>query len=855
MEEETGPRRCGGNHVPTTKPKFTRAPPGIPLPPQIRSHVAVTLVHRAFAHIISQILKMSPRDIERPGSPAPKKVRIACRRCRAKRVKCDGGIPACSNCARARVPCIDVDGRNRDISIPRDFIAQCRTRIAWLEQQIKLLDPDFDLTKGPSVNLGENELTLQSSSGVSDCSNAVTMLETETQSRDKPATRKRPYDLVEDPETDQTPRAEASSVANAFGMLSLHSDSRQQHYMGSSSGLLFTKLIGVDRDTQISSPSSYSETSKYGRRSISQSLKQGYRSLYQSLARELPSPEEAEVLLAVYFQHIHIDYPVLHAPSLINAYLALYESTQMEPTGQYDSNGWMEGLEPFEYNGMADKESGKQSTPITVFTAVVHVFMVFSLAATVLTRKKNFDYSPTKFYRMALAETSSCFSSVSVTSLQGILLLAIHSMICPAGLNIWTLAHLAMSHCIDLGLHREPSPSTSVSRTSLAVKRLIFYTTYSLDRTIATIQGRPLGIRDETFDIQRPEVEDVTEDLSSLADCKLNVSAPSSAHMTMSIRRFRLDQYITEIKLLFYHLPKQLRPLVWPNDLENHQAQIKLDLDAWLTEKSLIQPPTDREEDRKSVQYEKLRLEILYHSAVTLLFQPSQTFRSPSPSALRHCYQSCSRKLRIYDHLSTEEQLYYNWRNIHGIFSSGATLIYCIWASPSLQATIPFAEVLRDLRTCSNLLSIGGQWWPSVRNGKGSFDKMVDLTIRQLSRTQTSTPQTRRSLQTQHTEISCQPDLGHSNLVPGYSSTRGIQPTEVPSSHPDGHGGLPNEGFPDPTGDHLDLDFGEPGLLFSNPIGMDATDTYSIDSAMESFLAEFVRGDWGWDPFSGTTAL
>ncbi|GLA68253.1 hypothetical protein AtubIFM55763_003322 [Aspergillus tubingensis] len=759
---------------------------------------------------------MSPRDIERPGSPAPKKVRIACRRCRAKRVKCDGGIPACSNCARARVPCIDVDGRNRDISIPRDFIAQCRARLTWLEQQIKILDPDFDLTKGPSVNLGENELTLQSSSEVSDCGNAVTtMLETETQSRDKPATRKRPYNLVEDPESDQTPRAEASSVANAFGMLSLHSDSRQQHYMGSSSGLLFTKLLGVDRDIQVSSPSSNCETSKYGRHSISQALKQGYRSLYQSLTRELPPPEEAEILLAVYFQHIHIDYPVLHAPSLVNAYLALYGSTQMEPTGQYDSNGWMEGLEPFEYNGMADHESGKPCTPISVFTAVFHVFMVFSLAATVLTRKKSFDYSPTKFYRMALAETSSCFSSVSVTSLQGILLLAIHSMICPAGLNIWTLAHIAMSHCIDLGLHREPSPSTGISRTSLAVKRLIFYTTYSLDRTIATIQGRPLGIRDETFDMQRPEVEDVTEELSMIGNCKLHVSAPSSAHMTMSIRRFRLDQYITEIKLLFYHLPKQLRPLVWPNDLENHQAQIKLDLDAWLTETSLIQPPTDREEDRKSVD----------------------------------------RKLRIYDHLSSEEQLLYNWRNIHGIFSSGATLIYCIWASPSLQATTPFAEVLKDLRTCSNLLSIGGQWWPSVRNGKGSFDKMVDLTIRQLSRTQTSTSKMRGSLHTQHAEIGCQPDLDHSNLVPGFPNNSSIQLTEDSSHHPEGLGGLPNAGFHDSTGDHMDLGLGESGLLFPNPNGMDVTDTYSIDSAMESFLAEFIRGDWGWDPFSGTAAL
>lgn len=148
------------------------------------------------------------------------------------------------------------------------------------------------------MNLGENELTLQSSSEVSDCGNAVTtMLETETQSRDKPATRKRPYNLVEDPEPDQTPRAEASSVANAFGMLSLHSDSRQQHYMGSSSGLLFTKLIGVDRDIQVSSPSSNSEISKYGRHSVSQALKQGYRSLYQSLTRVCRPPRFPATLL------------------------------------------------------------------------------------------------------------------------------------------------------------------------------------------------------------------------------------------------------------------------------------------------------------------------------------------------------------------------------------------------------------------------------------------------------------------------------------------------------------------------------------------------------------------------------
>ena len=187
------------------------------------------------------------------------------------------------------------------------------------------------------------------------------------------------------------------------------------------------------------------------------------------------------MLLGTYFQHIHIDQPFLHPASLANAYWALHESKKIEPTGKYDSNGWMEGIRPFEYNGKIDVIDGKRSTPISVFTAAFHVFMVFSLSATVLTRKKNFDHSPTRFYRLAIAEASDCFSSVSVTALQGILLLAVHSMACPAGLNIWTLSHIAMSHCIDLGLHREPDPS-SAPRTCLAINRLIFYTVYSLDR-------------------------------------------------------------------------------------------------------------------------------------------------------------------------------------------------------------------------------------------------------------------------------------------------------------------------------------------------------------------------------------
>lgn len=125
---------------------------------------------------------------------------------------------------------------------------------------------------------------------------------------------------------------------------------------------------------------------------------------------------------------------------------------------------------------------GNEFTSISISTAVFHVFMVFSLAATVVTRKKNFGHPPIRFYRMAMLAASVCFSNISVSSLQGVLLLAIQGITEPAGLNIWTLVHVAMSHCVDLGLHREPSGQFDLPPVTLAVRRLIFYTICSLDR-------------------------------------------------------------------------------------------------------------------------------------------------------------------------------------------------------------------------------------------------------------------------------------------------------------------------------------------------------------------------------------
>ncbi|KAL3478841.1 hypothetical protein BJX99DRAFT_96977 [Aspergillus californicus] len=755
------------------------------------------------------------RSADDPATP-PKKVRSACRRCRTKRIKCDGGIPACSHCAKAGVSCVDVDGQNNDRFIPRDYAARCDARIQWLEQQIKTLDADFDLTQGPRVDSGSWEDPLGQPS------------------------RKRPHTALQGSDSSQVsdpaPAAEARSVALDLGMLSLHSDSRQKHYLGSSSGLFFANLIGTHSDPLVN-PASISTGPFRTHLQRSHPSVDTYYSLYNKLSTELPLPEEATILFDVYLHEIHIDHPFLHLTSLLNAYNALRicADQKLDHTRNLDANGWPIEMLPFPYNGCYDKVANHDATPISIFTATLHVFMVFSLAATVLTRNKTYDFSPTRLYTVAANAAPECLSHISVPGLQSILLFTVQGMVTPANLNIWTLVHVAMSHCIDLGLHREPRDIPDTPPILIAMRRFIFYAVYNMDRSIATIQGRPLGIRDETFDLRMPGFADIPEEPLPMANGASSLTGQrwSPRDMSLSIHRFKMDRYVSEIKILFYHLPTHGRVFHWPADHHEEQARIRASLDGWLADTKQICSDSQRgergaEEPARS-RLSWLRLEILYHGTITLLYQPSQAFPSPSQSALLQCYRSSSERIHLYNHLNNEEALYYNWRNIHGIFSSGATIVYCLWASPEIQLVTPFAEALRDLRVCSNLLSIGGQWWPSVRNGRENFDRIVDLTIKQLSRLRVNTTSSGRPHH--HNRIAAarpiDPVLNH---IPGGVSIApmsAVENAEQPNDHL-----ITPQSFP--------YDGRDP----------DEAGTTPSDAVMENFFAEYLHGDWGWDPFS-----
>ena len=175
----------------------------------------------------------------------------------------------------------------------------------------------------------------------------------------------------------------------------------------------------------------------------------------------------------------------MHPASLVNAIEALYQCAATDQSAEIGHNGWVSSIEPFTYNGEFEVSRNANCTPISIFTATFHVFMVFALASTVRTRQRVYDFSPDQFYRVAMSVSPQCFSTTSIATLQGTLLLAVHSLLGPTEMNIWQLTYSAMAHCVDLGLHRTPNESEGLSSAALLIRKMVFYNVYHIDRYVS----------------------------------------------------------------------------------------------------------------------------------------------------------------------------------------------------------------------------------------------------------------------------------------------------------------------------------------------------------------------------------
>ncbi|KAM5347538.1 hypothetical protein ACJ41O_007362 [Fusarium nematophilum] len=664
----------------------------------------------------------------------PKKVRLACRRCRTRRIKCDGQVPACTNCAKAGQVCLDVDSQNSDVVIPRNFVGAARARIQWLENIIRERAPDVDLRDGPQIDPpADTEPRPLDDGGHEETEIFATPGAAASQSTLQRPSRKRSADVSVQSDNDGSFPERAHSVAVNLGMLSLNSDSPQKHYLGSSSGLLFTNLIGASPSSAGSTPQGISNQAQasdlewHDGSASREHTRQYYRSFYAFLKQELPPRHDALILAHTYVRWVHPDYPVLEPWSLFSALEAIYSCLLGPLDNDELPHGWPSTMPPFRWNGRQVTPGVLEDEGVSMPVVAFILFMVLNIGAIVKVRSRIYEFPPQRFYRAAIHFSKDAFSQISLSSIQALVMLVIHSMLTPAEINLWTLVHLGLAYCVELGIHREQAQTTPEDFAFQQIRRFTFFTIYSLDRSISSIQGRPLGFRDETFDLKMPQAPPPgTEPIDGAIPPSF-----TTAVTHYSIYQYKLDRIISDIKLHLYHLPGDSSWFPWPENPAEHQERIKDTLNRWWDEVS-----NDAFDfpclDTRQREVWRLRMKIKYHTTMVLLFQPSQVIRSPSSEALGICFEGASGILDGYQRLHDVQSLHHGWRAVQNIFAAGATLIYSFWTSEQVRKSASAACMSKDLRTCSSLLTVGGEWWSSAKSGQRSFGSVADLTMRRL---------------------------------------------------------------------------------------------------------------------------
>ncbi|KAJ5763667.1 hypothetical protein N7533_002348 [Penicillium manginii] len=218
--------------------------------------------------------------------------------------------------------------------------------------------------------------------------------------------------------------------------------------------------------------------------------------------------------------------------------------------------------------------------PLTI--ALAQVYLVLSLGARFLEYKLGNTFPSQDLFGKGMKFASKMNLHESIEGVQILLLLAQHSLFCPEGLNAWYLVHTIIASCLDLGLQRQDNYNwendTPNQRKIRHLRSAIFWSAYSMDRTLTVVLGRPLTLRDEAIDRGFPgfdgnlEVESgATEWQSTNTASQGSVSAPEP--YTAFIYSLRFDRIIAEIKLMLYRVSRSPKRFPWPQDLSSWRKE------------------------------------------------------------------------------------------------------------------------------------------------------------------------------------------------------------------------------------------------------------------------------------------
>ncbi|KAK1844239.1 C6 transcription factor [Colletotrichum chrysophilum] len=597
------------------------------------------------------------------GPPPPRKSRVAlaCKRCKRRKQRCDGGHPSCKSCDKANVLCVyEKTLRPHYPGGKSLYISALEERIAFLEARM----PDF----------AEDHFTTATSSTEAPRENKFERRESQ----------------------DSFSEEEPSSLVDGVAYLSLCASGTtdtapEPFYLGSSSGATIARMIQSSVFHGAGGRAINEAMAAVQPGVLRPPLPTGSPSSHSDEPMsEFPHSGQAKMLFDVFFDRLHTRWPILDRKM---------------------------------FTILFDNQDHQGALPIQQ-RSIMHLIYAIS-ARFLQLMKKPCDVDPERHLLEAIEPMDFILEQHNLATVQFLLLLAVHGQRSPFGAGCWSQVRYAVTLCIELGLHRKQAGTSSHSQRDVEIRRRAFWACYCLDRMTSVVLGRTFAIGDRDINVEMPSADDAFWDLTALGSPPAPPEPAWSnmkpfIHI-IKLRRIqsRIHRRVYRVdKDVFAGLPDERAKL----DLK--MTEIRDELDEWAKtiphppkdSKSItwMYDPESAYHDSRDF------FNLQYHKSILSLFTVLLPALNTSDPRFVTCARSAACVCTTYKRLNQQKTLSYTMMALHSLFIAGLTLVYCLWRDRSLFSY----DALEATRACSQSLTIFGEKWPGAVKYRDIFDAL-----------------------------------------------------------------------------------------------------------------------------------
>jgi hypothetical protein len=261
-----------------------------------------------------------------------------------------------------------------------------------------------------------------------------------------------------------------------------------------------------------------------------------------------------------------------------------------------------------------------------------------------------------------------CLEMANVGSIEILLLLALYSLYDPDGLNPWVLTGVLGRQIISLGLHRRlvrPEKS-GLTGDETELRARLFWSSFELDRVVASSYGLPVAINDENIDLPLPGV---TLEEFAASDLRYYKETLQVSRSVVALRDLegRILQRI--------HLSNSASDTTLSrSDCDIIIKDLRLKIDNWYAQGCLI---SHSDNDKAPLHNTIPWLNVNYYSSLILLYTPSQFNSKFSRKQLVNLRRTIQQYVRCALVLLEQGHLSFNRITVGRLLVIAAIMLFC----------------------------------------------------------------------------------------------------------------------------------------------------------------------------------